>query len=124
MRTYLIEKTRTKRPAKWHKDTFHDTKLKCSWDDYIPYTNVLWLRYLWNMLTAKFQRDLSPFERGRYAQVEIKGKELKRRLDPDTTVERGAFSTAEEVLAWMINEGRVTAEQVSGDASILSQEED
>lgn len=54
--------------------------------------------------------------------IEHAGRELERRLDTRTKVENGAFGTAEEVLTWMIEEGWVTAEQINGDSTILSEE--
>ncbi|CZR67183.1 uncharacterized protein PAC_17082 [Phialocephala subalpina] len=127
MRTHLIEGTRTHRPLKWHTPTtFTSSKLNRDWSSHIPYTNVLWLRYLLFFLinrlkeslpTAKEQKKLKPHSKKgrmteRFKELEEEIKELKRRLDPRT--KNGAFGSALDVSDWMMGPGVswVAAEQV------------
>lgn len=70
------------------------------------------------MLIRKLKND-RPNET--VSKIEIEAKELKRRLDTRTKVENGAFSTAEDVLTWMIQAGWVTEDQIAGDNTFLSE---
>jgi serine/threonine-protein kinase haspin len=106
------------RPSKWHQESFLGSNKTCSWNDYIPYTNVLWLRYLFNMLVLKLKKDCPP---ATISKIEVEAKELKRRFDVRTKVVNGAFSTAEDVLTWMIQAGWVTEDQIAGDTTFLSE---
>ncbi|KUJ07155.1 uncharacterized protein LY89DRAFT_789946 [Mollisia scopiformis] len=112
MRTYLILGTRTVKQAGWQKDfRFRDVKTPRSWSEFLPYTNVLWLRYLLLMLIRKL-KDKHP---SLAKNVEAEAKELKRQFEPMTKVENGAFSTAQDVLVWLVGAGWVTEEQISGE---------
>ncbi|KAG9243814.1 hypothetical protein BJ878DRAFT_509002, partial [Calycina marina] len=54
MRTYLLTGERKAKPIAWHLDDRHDDPSK-SWDMFIPYTNVVWLRYLLYQLRESYQ---------------------------------------------------------------------
>ncbi|CZT13510.1 uncharacterized protein RCO7_09304 [Rhynchosporium graminicola] len=129
MRNYLLTGTRTMQPASFH--TIPITSLPSSethnhtWKDHIPYSNVLWIRYILSFLTkqlkkhspgSKIKKDLVTFE------AEI--KDMKRRLDVRTKVENGAFESACQVLDYVFLKGWVSEEQLGGaglDSTILSQ---
>lgn len=100
--------------SKYHtEDSFRNANPPRSWSDYIPYTNVLWLRYLLMMLLGKLKHDGADPNIAKSLEADIKA--MKTRFDFRTKVENGAFSTAQDVLVWMIEQGWVTDDQIAGE---------
>ncbi|KAF8859005.1 hypothetical protein BDZ45DRAFT_371303 [Acephala macrosclerotiorum] len=129
MRTHLLEGTRTHRPHEWHTPlSFTTSKFTRNWSTHIPYTNILWLRYLLFFLIDRLKKSL-PKDDGnlkphgtkatkirRFKELEEEIRELKRRLNTLTKPENGAFGTALGVVHWMMGPGVgwVAEEQVVG----------
>lgn len=89
-----------------------------TWKEFIPYTNVLWIRAILHYLIKtwtgskdvlkKFKKDIL---------------ELEHRLHPRVAVEDGGFATAHGVLEFVAEQGWVSEQQlegVDGDSTWLS----
>jgi serine/threonine-protein kinase haspin len=82
-----------------------------SWRDYHPYTNVLWLAYLYEYLTSHFRgedpRELEDFLR--------ETAELRTHLDPKAPPRVLSFPCAGEVIRFAVEAGWVGEDQLVGD---------
>lgn len=118
MRTLLATGLRNHQPAKWHKEN----PTPNSWKEHIPYTNVLWIRYLYNWLTNKKASKL--YNKWKeYNEFLSDTKEFDRKLVPRTRTTKSSFGSASEVLQYMVEEGWVSVEQAESygfDSSIFS----
>ncbi|KAG9229392.1 putative serine/threonine-protein kinase haspin like protein [Amylocarpus encephaloides] len=115
MRTHLFTNTRTMEKKSWHDDSSRDHSNGHSWDEYKPYTNVIWLHFLLGYLKKNlYQIPCSTF--GTLKDFNAETKELSKRMDTRTKVENGAFLSATEVLEFCIGQGWISYEQaeVSG----------
>ncbi|KAE9367951.1 hypothetical protein N431DRAFT_348760 [Stipitochalara longipes BDJ] len=106
MRTYLATGQRMMNAAHLDGDLSihgHD------WSESIPYTNVLWIRYLLHYLEHNFKKhgEKKYLEAFRYET-----KELKSKLNPKTAVKNGAFVDARQVLEFCVGAGWVSEGQL------------
>jgi serine/threonine-protein kinase haspin len=90
------------------------------WGEYVPYTNVLWVRYLRSWLGETYQRygNADILE-----QFDEEVKVLDKRLNPRTTPASGGFVKALDILQFMMEQGWISEEQVVDngfDSSMLS----
>jgi serine/threonine-protein kinase haspin len=78
-----------------------------SWEEHMPYTNVLWIRYLmwWLQTTFRKYGDSKALE-----LFQEDAKELQRGLSPVTKLD-DSFATAAQILDYTINKGWITREQ-------------
>jgi len=119
MRTHLFTDKRTHNKIDWHTDESRLLNNGHTWSEYIPYTNVLWIRYLLQYAIQAWSgspEDLDTFK----GDID----ELQHRLKPQTTVKNGGFETAEQVLEYALEKGWITAEQLErygSDASSLAE---
>jgi len=118
-------------PKQWHNEESREKSNGHTWSEHIPYTNVLWIRYLIHYLMHAYKKEL---ERPN-AKLEKHGgmeelqkfkketTELMKRLNVMTKVKNGAFRSAKDVLDFVYQQGWVNEEQVQdyGDSTILSQ---
>lgn len=91
----------------------------------MPYTNVLWLAYLYQYMIKAFQgdkKDLAAFKKVT--------KELWKYLDPDAKAGTPAFGTSAAVVRFAVEAGWIDESQLMGDIEedreesiILSREE-
>ncbi|KAL2064679.1 hypothetical protein VTL71DRAFT_3817 [Oculimacula yallundae] len=129
MRNHLLTGTRTMQPASFHTIPISDLPPSetndRSWKDHIPYSNVLWIRYILSFLTKQFKKHSRGLKTARdLVTFEAEIKDMKRRLDVRTKVENGAFENACQVLDYVFLKGWVSEEQLGGagiDSTILSQ---
>jgi serine/threonine-protein kinase haspin len=113
MRTHMIEKTHTMRPSAWHDSSSLPPSITAPWEEFAPYTNVLWIRYILTYLLKTYQAPgLRPKERRALNHLTAEIKELQKRLNVKTKVANGAFTSAQEVLAFVVDAGWVTEEQL------------
>jgi serine/threonine-protein kinase haspin len=78
-----------------------------SWEDYMPYNNVIWLWYLLDYTIKHYkgsQRSLNKFS--------TETAKLRHRLHPDTKALDGGFTSAWEVLKFSVESGWITSEEV------------
>lgn len=122
MRSHLFSGTRICRPAKWHTDASRDLNEGHTWAEFIPYTNVLWIKYILQYLGKNYLKsktnDLTAYE-----TFKAETKELSSRLNPMTKVENGAFSSAGQMLEYVVAQGWVVEEQIVEYGAELSESE-
>jgi serine/threonine-protein kinase haspin len=113
MRTYLHDGKRVHKREKHHMTPRQDR-----WANYTPYSNVLWVRYLLEYGIEKLKKELPRYSPDLY---QLKGDlaEFNRKLNPKTAPDDGAFVDATEMLAYMVEKGWVTKEQIEGKADEL-----
>ncbi|EPE04898.1 haspin protein kinase [Ophiostoma piceae UAMH 11346] len=125
MRSYLLKGDRVHLPPDCHNTPYDegpDTK-PISWKTYSPYTNVLWLAYLYGYLVRNFagsKADLLQFRRTT--------RELWTHLNPDAPPAILSFSSATDVVRFAVEAGWLTQAQLgagsgseyAGDDSFLS----
>ncbi|KAG0647541.1 Serine threonine-kinase haspin [Hyphodiscus hymeniophilus] len=111
MRSHLFTGERKMHPKAWHDEQSKAWNEGHTWREYIPYTNVLWIKYLLGYLKKNFRdsggnlEDLRRFEKDT--------TELKRRLDPRTLVKNGAFTSAIDVSIYVQDMEWITDTQIT-----------
>lgn len=120
MRSFLLRADRRCIPPEGHRTPYAkgiDGPL--SWDTYAPYTNTLWLAYLYRYLGDNFKgprRDLTRFRK--------ETKEMWTHLDPEATDEVVCFGSAADVVCFAVEAGWIREEQLRGsEASMLGRED-
>lgn len=114
MRSYLIHSDRIWLPPKAHTNPYETGPYgtPISWYSHHPYTNVLWLAYLYEYLLANFQggrKELSVFKR--------ETQELWTHLNPESALEIMSFSSAEDIVAFAVEAGWIIEGQLVGSAT-------
>lgn len=124
MRSYLINCDRI-----WLSPTAHNNPYEqsfngstISWHQHHPYTNALWLAYLYDYLTTNFQGD-----RKEMKSFRKETQELWAHLDPEASLEIMSFSSAEDIVEFAVEAGWITEAQlascgVSDDYSFMGEE--
>ncbi|KAK0736971.1 hypothetical protein B0T21DRAFT_262511, partial [Apiosordaria backusii] len=111
MRSYLLKGDRCNLPPKYHTTPYSlpptATKKKrgrrrIDWGGYYPYTNVLWLDYIYNYMVENFQG-----EEGELKEWEEQTRELRVHLDPGQPREVLSFGMAGEVVRFAVEAGWV-----------------
>lgn len=112
MRSYLINGDRIWLPPKSHNNPYErGLHGPISWFQHHPYTNVLWLAYLYGYLVGNFRgtkKDLVGFKRDT--------EELWTHLNPETSLEIMSFSSAEDIVEFAVEAGWITEDQLMGSA--------
>lgn len=109
MRSYLIHSDRIWLPPDAHSTPYEKDAYGApiSWLGHHPYTNALWLAYLYTYLTANFhgdKKELRVFRKETH--------EFWTHLDPEASLEIMAFSSAEDVVEFAVEAGWITEEQL------------
>lgn len=89
-----------------------------TWNDFIPYTNVIWIYYLFNYTINKYEGvlPLTDFLR--------ETKELREKLDPDGRCLNGGFTCASEMLNYCVKQGWINGEDlIDSDVSSMVEAE-
>ncbi|KAF9771116.1 hypothetical protein IL306_011217 [Fusarium sp. DS 682] len=120
MRSFLLRADRTCLPPEAH-DTPYARGIDgpLSWDAYAPYTNVLWLAYLYEYLTSHFKGDKKELTR-----FKKETREMWKYLDPDAGVDVPCFGCAADVVCFAVEAGWVRQEQLNGVEESLIERED
>ena len=126
MRCHLFTGDRIHYKREWHTEASRSQNNGHTWKEFAPYNNVLWIKYILGFLTKRFKASGPKTEKARKdLQVfDAETKELKTKLSVQTSVSKGGFSTAGEVLQYVVQKGWVSEEQVmgyGGEYSMLSQ---
>lgn len=121
MRSHLFTGRRNMFKRAWHTEESRGKNNGHTWAEYIPYTNVLWLKYLFGWLREQYLKVI-PLVDHTDLWYNIPGlQEFSRRFDLRT---RNGFDSATEVLFFAVEQRWITNEQIeeSGlDATILSE---
>ncbi|KAL2188633.1 hypothetical protein L209DRAFT_705309 [Thermothelomyces heterothallicus CBS 203.75] len=126
MRSYLIHGDRVARPSPRDHATPYPPAPgsgsgsgsggPISWRGYHPYTNVLWLAYLYAYLVRHFAGDARELKRFRRET-----RELWAHLDPGAPRDVLSFPSAGEVVRFAVEAGWIAeAQVVDGEASFVS----
>ncbi|KAF9874150.1 hypothetical protein CkaCkLH20_08522 [Colletotrichum karsti] len=126
MRSFLIRGERGCLPPTAHKSPYPKAAdgEPLSWDVYVPYTNVLWLAYLYQYMIKGFKGDKKDV-----AEFKKATKELWKYLDPEAKAGVPAFGCAADVVRFAFEAGWIGEEQLMGgeeereESIILSREE-
>ncbi|XWW97062.1 hypothetical protein V2A60_005043 [Cordyceps javanica] len=120
MRSFLLRADRVCLPPAEHATPYAkgiDGPL--SWDVFAPYTNVLWLAYLYSYLVSNFKGDKRALTSFRSTT-----QELWKYLNPDASDDVPCFSCAADVVCFGVEAGWIAESQLAGSAhSIIEREE-
>ncbi|KAL2693935.1 hypothetical protein Neosp_000503 [[Neocosmospora] mangrovei] len=120
MRSFLLRADRTCLPPEAHNTPYAkgiDGPL--SWDAYAPYTNVLWLAYLYEYLTEHFAGDKKEL-----ARFKKETREMWKYLNPDADESVPCFGCAADVVCFAIEAGWMRQEQLNGAEESIVERED
>ena len=111
MRSYLLKGDRIQLPPSYHKRPYEHGPDggPVNWEGYYPYTNVLWLAYIYEYLTSNFRgdrADLTKFKRTT--------KEFWSHLNPEAPRETLSFSSATDVIRYAVESGWLSETQLMG----------
>ncbi|KAL2133393.1 hypothetical protein VTI74DRAFT_2436 [Chaetomium olivicolor] len=110
MRSFLIHSDRVHLPPNAHTTPYPlntVTKERISWRGYHPYTNVLWLAYLYAYLVTNFKGEKKELARFKKETVE-----LRMHLDPGAPMDVLSFPSAGEVVRFAVDAGWVGERQL------------
>lgn len=109
MRSHLFTGRHNMFKRNWHTEESRAKNNGHTWAEYVPYTNVLWLKYLFGWLRTQYLKRIA-LENHTDVWYNIPGvRELTRRFD-FRTVE--GFDSATDVLIFAIEKGWITNEQI------------
>lgn len=111
MRSYLLTGDRVQLPPKRHSQPYEQgpDERPISWFTYAPFTNVLWLAYIYEYLTANFKGDKKEL-----AKFKATTKEFWSHLNPAAPAEILSFSSAVETVRFAIDSEWLTEAQLFG----------
>ena len=120
MRSYILLEDRKCLPPEAH-DTPYAEGLDgpISWEAFVPYTNVLWLAYLYQYLTTNFVGDAKELK---HFQKET--EELWEYLNPEAEPDLPLFGSAEAIVGFAVDAGWMRADQVVELGTSLLDKED
>lgn len=87
-----------------------DTPAHGSWEDYMPYTNVIWLYYLLTTIIKLYKGTDSEALEKFMEETE----DLRARIAPDRRLFDGGFESAGEVLSFCVDEGWINENDLIG----------
>ncbi|KAH6998593.1 hypothetical protein BKA56DRAFT_665165 [Ilyonectria sp. MPI-CAGE-AT-0026] len=120
MRSFLLRADRKCLPPSAH-DTPYAKGIDgpLSWDAFAPYTNVLWLAYLYEYITGHFTGDKKEL-----AAFKKETKEMWTYLNPNAKESVPCFGCAADVVCFAVESGWMTQEQLIGvEDSVLERED-
>ncbi|KAH6964092.1 hypothetical protein DER45DRAFT_610421 [Fusarium avenaceum] len=120
MRSFLLRADRTCLAPEAH-DTPYAKGIDgpLSWDAYAPYTNVLWLAYLYEYITSHYKG-----EKKELARFKKETREMWKYLDPEAGEEVPCFGCAADVVCFAVEAGWIRQEQLNGAEESLLERED
>ncbi|KAM0370457.1 hypothetical protein ACHAPY_010533 [Fusarium culmorum] len=120
MRSFLLRADRTCLPPEAH-DTPYAKGIDgpLLWDAYAPYTNVLWLAYLYEYITTHFKGD-----KAELARFKDETEELWEYLNPDAGEDVPCFGCAADVVCFAVEAGWIRQDQLNGAEESILQHED
>ncbi|KAK3692511.1 hypothetical protein B0T22DRAFT_15664 [Podospora appendiculata] len=121
MRSFLLQLDRVHLPPESHTTPYAPSVsgAPISWTGHHPYTNVLWLSYIYQYLILHFKGDRKTLARFRRAT-----KELVCHLDPEAPRQILSFPSAADVVRYAAEAGWITEDQLMGERSRVWDEEE
>lgn len=115
MRSFLLKGDRVHLPPEAHSTPYEEgVDGPISWSNHHPYTNVLWLAYIYEYLVNHFKGDRK--ELGYFKRAT---KELHKHLNPDAPRHVLSFPNACDVVRYAAEAGWITEQQLMDEASRL-----
>ncbi|KGQ10280.1 Serine/threonine-protein kinase haspin [Beauveria bassiana D1-5] len=120
MRSFLLRADRVCLPPAEHTTPYaKGIDGPISWDVFAPYSNVLWLAYLYSYLVSNFKGDKKALQNFRSTT-----QELWKYLDPNARDDVPCFSCAADVVCFGVEAGWIADSQLAGSGhSIIEREE-
>ncbi|KAH8180138.1 haspin like kinase domain-containing protein [Sarocladium implicatum] len=120
MRSFLLRADRQCLPPSRHTTPYESgIDGPISWDTYAPYTNVLWLAYLYIYLLENFKGPKKELE-----EFKEETRELWKYLNPEADEEVPAFGSAAEIVHFAVESGWVREEQLMDGSMSMMERED
>ncbi|SPN98508.1 uncharacterized protein DNG_01553 [Cephalotrichum gorgonifer] len=121
MRSFLLRGDRKCLPPRSHATPYAAAfdGHPISWEVFAPYTNVLWLAYIYEYLTGHFSG-----EKKEMARFKRETKEMWGYLDPGAKEGVPCFGSAGDVVRFAVESGWVSEGQVVGEGSTILERED
>lgn len=116
MRNYLFTGHRVSERKAWHDEESRLLNNGHTWDEFIPYTNVIWLRYFLAYL-KKQCAAIPGWTDDDQKTLLAETKTISKAMDVRTKEENGAFMTAGAVLRHCVDVGLIDVEQGGFDTS-------
>ncbi|OAR02763.1 hypothetical protein LLEC1_06617 [Akanthomyces lecanii] len=120
MRSFLLHADRVCLPPTEHTTPYAEgIDGPLSWDVFAPYTNVLWLAYLYSYLVDNFRGEKKELRNFRTTT-----QELWEYLNPDASDDVPCFSCAADVVGFGVEAGWIAESQLAGSGhSMIEREE-
>jgi serine/threonine-protein kinase haspin len=119
MRSFLLKGDRVSLPPKSHNkpyDVGFDGE-RISWTRYYPYTNVLWLAYIYQYLVDNFSG-----EKKSLTQFRMVTREMWLHLNPEAPRTVLSFSSAGDVVRFAVECGWIREEQLVGEGTVVGED--
>jgi serine/threonine-protein kinase haspin len=115
MRSFLLRGDRVCLPPDSHQIAYADgIDGPISWAQHEPYTNVLWLAYIYEYIVLNFQgprKDLNTFRRVT--------KDFWTHLDPNADENVPGFASASDIVMFAVESGWIDEDQLVGGRSMM-----
>lgn len=120
MRSFLLRADRKCLPPEAHDVPYAEgIDGPLSWEVYAPYTNVLWLAYLYTYLTSNFVGDAEELQ-----HFVDETREMWKYLNPDAGLDVPCFGSAEDIVCFAVEAGWIREDQlVDVGASMIDKED-
>lgn len=112
MRSFLMRGERACLPPSAHKKPYPAAVAvdgePLSWDVFAPYTNVLWLAYIYQYMVKAFggdRKDLAEFKKA--------SKELWKHMDPEAKAGVPSFGCAADIVRFAVEAGWIDEAQLT-----------
>ncbi|KAK2591393.1 hypothetical protein QQS21_010918 [Conoideocrella luteorostrata] len=110
MRSFLLRADRKCLPPEAHKTPYtKGVDGPLCWEAYVPYTNVLWLAYLYEYLLDHFEGDSKDV-----ASFEVHTEDMWTYLNPDADDSVPCFGSAADIVCFAVEAGWIREEQLVG----------
>lgn len=113
MRSFLLRGDRICLPPKGHKTAYAvGVDGPMSWTQHEPYTNVLWLAYIFDYIVRNFQgpkKELNAFRRTT--------KDFWLHLNPEADESIPVFASASDIVMFAVESGWIDQDQLTGGRS-------
>ncbi|KAI0177150.1 hypothetical protein BJ166DRAFT_506240 [Pestalotiopsis sp. NC0098] len=115
MRSFMLQGDRIWLPPTSHKTPYAEgVDGPISWLQHEPYTNVLWLAYIYDYIVSNFRgpkKELNAFKRTT--------KEFWTHLDPEADADIPAFASASDIVMFAVEAGWIDEDQLVGGRSMM-----
>ncbi|KID90989.1 GSG2, Protein Kinase [Metarhizium guizhouense ARSEF 977] len=120
MRSFLLRADRKCLPPEAHKTPYaKGVDGPLCWEAYVPYTNVLWLAYLYEYLLDNFRGDAKEL-----AHFEEQTADMWAYLNPDAEDSVPCFGAAGDIVCFAVESGWIREEQLIGSEASMIERED